>query len=307
MIDSRCGRVLVMFAVSLASSPALAQAPRDGDDPQAAIALGRDAKQRYDQGDWIGALELFDAAEAKAHSPVLLLYIARCERNLGHLVRARDVYARIDRESLAADAPDPFVAARADAHKDLEALIPRLPVVSIDAAGLPAEVAIDIDGVIVSRDRPRLEVDPGPHVAHARAGDRDVAQVAFRAEEGKPLSVRLWSVATGSSGHAHEPSAGPGILGVGLGAAGLVAGLVTRLVAFHEVADVRSRCIDMHCLIGDEGEISTAETLQTVSTVALVAGGVLAAGGAFLLVTRARRPTAAIRVAPAGVAIVAVF
>ena len=295
------------LAISSWALPALAQPAAD---VGTAVTLARDAKERYDAGDWQGALVLFEAAEKKAHSPVLGLYIARCQRQVGRWLLAREVYSRVAAEELAPNAPEPFVNARSDARRELEVLEGRIPRVTFELVGIPAEATVELDGVVVARGdlTTPMRLDPGSHVAVATSRGGELARIQFVADEGRTSQVRLEvRAATKASPPRAAPprktpgSYVPGVVLLGAGVAGLAAGTVTRVVAFQKVADVEGRCFGNRCLAADESEIGTAETLQTVSTVCFVVGGAAAAAGVVLLIVRpggTDAPSAALRLSP---------
>jgi hypothetical protein len=317
---------MLLLATIPIAAPALGQPHGDAADAREAIALGREAKEKYDRGDWAGALELFEAAEQKAHSPVLLLYIARCQRNLGRLLRARDVYRRIAEEPLPAGASAPFLAARSDAASDLQALTPRIPRLSVDTSRLPAGAVIELDGEVVEASRlgQPLAVDPGAHELRARLGSREVARAAVRADEGGSHQVRLVPRAATTPppkpspkvvpGGDTKPEAEggsyvPGAVVLGFGVAALAAGVALRVVALQKIDDVESRCVGTSCLAEDEEEVDTAIAMQTASTVCFVVGGAAAATGVVLLLVRpgGGDPAVALRVLPNGVGVAGTF
>lgn len=289
-----------------------------------AVALARGAKERYDQGNWAEALTLFEQAEAKAHSPVLLLYAARCHRNLGHLVRAHATYRQVADEQLPDNAPEPFRQAQRDAKGDLEALEPRLSRVVLDRSRAPASWTIEIDGIPRTGAEPIL-LDPGKHVLATKEGDAETSRQEFTLREGETLPLAVGAATPSEpkpSGPVTPPPANqaeegptaadyaPGIVLLTLGAGGLAAGIATRVIAFQKVSDVKERCAGNVCLAADRDEIESADTFQTVSTVAFVVGGVAAATGIVLLVVLpAQRsgPSVSLRVQPGGVAVEGTF
>ncbi len=285
-----------LLLVALATTPTSAWA-QGGGDTQTAVTLAKAAKAKYDQGDWQGALELFEAAEAKAHSPVLLLYAARCNRNLGKLVRAREQYRAVTLEALGPNASAPFLAAQKDAADDLEALEARIPTIVIDRTQAPAAWEVSIDDVVTVLAQ--TAVDPGPHVVRARLDGVVQFEQSLTLAEGKSETVTIAAAkpsapaptsrpeplpepdrATGSDPAALAP--GLTVLGVGVAAAAVGVGL--RIAALETVSDVKDRCLGQSCLAEDLAEVERAETFQTVSTVLFVAGGAAAAAGVVLLI-----------------------
>lgn len=281
--------LLIASLAGLAGVPnARAQAPPSA---QQANELAREAKAKYDQGDWAGALALFESAEALAHSPVLLLYAARCQRNLGKLARARELLERVVAEKLASDAPAPFVNAQKDAAGDLQALEARIPKIIINRGEAPASWVVEIDGVRVERE---LEVEPGNHRVVAKEGGemRFEREVAVAEGASVTVAVRAAGRAPGAMAppdpHPDEASSAvllvPGLVALGVGTVGVGIGVALRAMALETVSDVKDRCIEGRCLESDEAEIEDAETLQTASTILFVAGGALAATGVVLLI-----------------------
>jgi hypothetical protein len=89
---------------------------------------------------------------------------------------------------------------------------------------------------------------------------------------------------------ARRGSVVPGAVALGVGGVGLAVGLVSGLVASGRIGDIKSRCRTIdgseHCLVADIPERDSAQTLITVSTVGLVAGGAALLAGTALLIFR---------------------
>lgn len=316
----RRGWLLSAVVCALAAAPVPARA-QPAEAPTA-VSLAGEAKAHYDRGEWAEALSRFEQAETLAHSPVIVLYIARCQRNLGRLVAARDSLRRVTTEELAADAPPPFVTAKADAENDLRALEPRIATVTVEVDPALADATIELDDrELGSGERSSVAVDPGQHVVRAKRGANVVTEVAFSAAEGQSQSVALRVATTApppvpspvpaaDTGDGSGGSLVPGIVVIGLGTAGLAAGIVTRVMAFQKVSDVKDRCVDGHCLLEDESEIDSANTLQTVSTICFIAGGAAVAAGVVLLVVAPGgedQPAVSLRAGPTWVGVDGVF
>ncbi len=88
-----------------------------------------------------------------------------------------------------------------------------------------------------------------------------------------------------------------GFIGLGVGAAGLVVGSVSGLVAMSRHSTLESDCPTGKCRSSDQSTIDGFRTMATVSTVGFVIGGVAAAAGGALLLT-APRPAQSGRVEP---------
>lgn len=309
---------LVLLLGGFASAP-LDVEGQPAAERQSAITLGREAKEHYDRGDWRIALDLFTAAEARAHSPVLLLYSARCHRNLGQLLRAREIYRALLVEQLASDAPEPFRNAKSDAEKDLQTLVERVPRFTLRANGLPSDAVIEVDKLPLSAERrgAPIEADPGVHVARAMQAGRQVAEAQFQLREAESITVTLTVAPAGSpppSSATPALSRDPaldilGSVALVLGAGGLATAIATKVISFDIVDDVESRCEGVHCLARDEAEIDRAYAMQTGSTVAFVLGGLFTVTGLVLLIVgaRAEPKPVALEVGPLGLRLYGTF
>jgi hypothetical protein len=146
-----------------ATSPALAQSD---DDRAGARAAASEGLKAYEAKRWGEALDLFTRAESLVHAPPHLLYMARANQQLGHLVKARELYLRIRSENVTPDKPRAFQEAQADAVKELAAIDPDIPYVKVvvtGAGGKAFTVTADgapISSALVGVSRP---FDPGPH------------------------------------------------------------------------------------------------------------------------------------------------
>ncbi len=270
------------------------------------MALAQEARQKYDRGDWDGARQLFEAANDKAHSPVLTLYVARCFRNAGQLLRARAVFQEVVNEVLPSDANQQFRAANKDAADDLSELERRIPRLAIAVVGGHKTSTVDLDGTLLSTAdlAQPVWVDPGARVVRLLSDGVEVARRAVVAEEGKVVPVELSapppaggppkaapSAPAASSEESGKPlvaegSLLPGLLTMALGATVGAVGVGTRVVAFDKIDGVRSRCVGSRCLGSDEAEVRLAENLQTASTVCLVVGGAALAAGVVVTIVR---------------------
>src|SRR5690606_12046991 len=127
-------------------------------------AAATDGAKAFVDGDYPRAIEMFTRAEGVVHSPTHLLFIARSYGKLGQLVKAREAYLKITRETLPAGAPEAFKRAKAEATDELAALEPRIPYVSVVVQGAgPDPITVNMDEVqipptLVGIPRP---IDPG--------------------------------------------------------------------------------------------------------------------------------------------------
>ncbi len=166
---------LTAVAIALASLVSFAGPAWAGGsaaDREAARTLADKGYEAFEAKEYRRAADLFRQAEARFHAPPHFLYLARAQVKLGLLVEARDTYARIVAERLAADAPTPFRDAQTSARGELgevEALTPRLVVTFVDAAPPGARVVLDGEPLEAALlDHPLLR-NPGAHTVVAEA------------------------------------------------------------------------------------------------------------------------------------------
>lgn len=306
--SKRLARALLLAAGLTFTAPGAAQPS----DSQGAVVLAHEARQKYDRGDWAAARDLFASADTKAHSPVLRLYMARCDRNLGRLLAARAIYRSVIAEELPPSASPPFVAAQREAEGDLRELEPRIPTLDLSRVSGDAEVWLDGAVLDTSALAGPVPVDPGAHVVTLRRSGVVLATKDVEVKAGQVAAVELsLSAPTTAEPKLEAPPAKPApattsaaptadraapvvasgsllpgvltLIGGGLIVGG---GIGTRVAAFDLVDGVRSRCEGTRCDASDEANVTLAEDLQTASTVLLVVGGAALAGGVVLTIVR---------------------
>lgn len=197
-----CAVTLLALAVA---SPARAQSDAD---KAAARQLATDGIVLYRAGKYAEALDKLERAEALYDAPVHLLYIARCQAQVGKLVESAETYRKLVRLELDPSASQPFKDAQAAAGPELEKLTPRIPALRLELTPARVEgLAITIDGVpvpaaILGVDRPS---NPGEHRVELRApGYAAVSETVTLAEgDKKKLPLRLVQSST------TEPSVAP--------------------------------------------------------------------------------------------------
>ncbi|HEX4341402.1 MAG TPA: hypothetical protein VH062_36085 [Polyangiaceae bacterium] len=193
-LDLRLTRALAgaaLVGVIAVSAPASAQSDEARAGARAAATQGA---QAFGEKRWADSVDLFTRAESLVHSQVHLLYTARSYEKLGQLVKAREAYIKITNEDLPAGASQPIRSAKADAEKELEALEPRVPYVSVVVQGVgPKPVTVTMDGVqvppaLIGVPRP---VDPAEHKFEAVAEGMDSAVSSIVVREGRSETVVL--------------------------------------------------------------------------------------------------------------------
>jgi hypothetical protein len=335
--DLRLSSVVASAALvgsTVFSVPGYAQTDDQRSGARAAATQGGKA---FSEKRWADSIDLFTRAESLVHSPVHLLYMARAYTSLGSLVKARESYIKITNEDLPAGASQPIRQAKADAEKELEALEPRVPYVSVVVqGGGPKPVAVAMDGIqvppaLIGVPRP---VDPGDHKFEATSEGMDSAVSSIAVREGRSETVVLTLhpaagapatpvVAPGpgteapgitpvgapppapeaDSGHAISPitwvALGVGVVGIGVGTG-------FALSSSSKVDDANKLCTlgPAHDSCPADGSAQKldddARTARTISLVGFIAGGVGLATGATLLVVGLthKKPAAAASITP---------
>jgi len=304
---------LLVAALLAVSSHAFATPLDDSTpDPGAqALELGRAALAAYTAGSWQSAYDQFGAAEQIVHSPVFVLYMARCKRNSGQLLAARELFRAVVSERIAADTPGPWQQAVASAHAELGTLQQNVPSVWIRDASASDLARTTLDGrsVPTLMNGMELELDPGKHVFEISHPQGSRSIVVVQLSEGRrrvpvvlssPSEVaRTQHPAPASpSGAGHAPTFPTrkvvGYTALGLGALGVTLGAISGLSAKSRSDSLRKDQCDSSgdCYPDARAEAETASAWATVSTVGFVFGGAfLAAGTAVFVFTPSPTPS----------------
>jgi len=277
--------VLLAAALSVAGLPTNAEAEPSA---QQALDLAYEADDLFAKGKWDEAYSRFQRADALAHSPVFVLFMARSKKNAGKLLEASALYERVATEKLAFDAPKPFRAASSDAASELAELRGRIPHVRVVVVGAPpGSLDVRVDDEPIEIDK-RIALDPGEHVFSAKAMQLEKRERVVLAAGAQEVRVELSFVEPRAT-EAKSPKRGslaPGIAFVSLAAAGLELGAIMGGLATKTSNDVKAGCIDDHCLKSDAADLDRARLFANVSTGAFVAGGAFMVTGIVLFVVR---------------------
>lgn len=289
---------LLFLAAVLVSAGARAE-PTEAD-----IATARELTEQaftaYDANDYVKAEDLFERASQLYPAPTIYLGLARTRVKLGKYVKARENYNSIIKKNLAGDASDAFVEAQEAARAEITEIEPKIAWVTIDVGGVePAEVAITLDGeqlptAALGVKRP---VDPGSHVVRAAGENIEPYEKSFQIAEGQTQNIPLSLIAKPKATPAPipKPADAPapitggsplpvvGFVLLGVGGAALIAGAIAGGVAVGQHSELSDNCVDNRCEPDQYDTLDGFGVTSTVSTVALIAGGVLAATGLTLV------------------------
>jgi len=195
-IQSGATALALPVTLTLLAQPASAQKE---EDVAAARALATQGVTAYGEGRYKDSLDLFTRAESLLHAPPHVLYLARSASKLGQLVRARELFLKLGREELPANAPQAFRDAQTQARTEASAIEPRLASVDITLkTNGCASPKIEMDGKPVSAAVLGVPIpaDPGKHHLAATAeGCRSL-----------PVEVTLTEGGKGNAALVLEPS-----------------------------------------------------------------------------------------------------
>ncbi len=319
----RVGTLALGAILAVLPAPASAQTDEERAGARAAGLAGLEAYQagKYDQ-----AVDYFGRAESLMHAPTHLLYLARGNAKLGHLVSAREYYLKLTQERLSASASKPFRDAQAAGDKELNELEPRVPYVSVVVQGAGAkDVQVTRDGERIPQ--PLLGVphpeDPGTHTFKAVAENMESAASTVTLKEGAhetvlltlspteaPLpaasrpSVRTGTAAFGSDAPPNTDqstshgsglrvagwiTAGVGVVGLSVGTVFLLKSSSTRDKANTLYAACRAADNCKQPGVGDavNSTDSDADSQRAIGAAGMIAGGAALTGGLILLIVDA--------------------
>lgn len=286
----------------------------------AARALAAQGAEAFERREFTQALELFQRASAIIQAPTIMLMEARTLVELGRLVEAADRYGATQRMVSVDPANEAFQQAAADAQRELEPLLQRIPTMRVRVAGLgPGEtVEIQIDGrkilpQLASVDRP---FDPGRHRVDVKGSlggnaTREIALVE-RAHEDVELTLVPPPpvVAKAPPPPPPEPSGGGSarVLGwviTGTGAAFLTVGAISGVAALNHKADLDAVC-KPGCPPSTAADIRAFRTERTLSYVGFGLGALGVGAGTVLLLTSPSQ-SVALGVSPSRISIAGTF
>jgi hypothetical protein len=305
-----CVAVALLLASASPLATTVARADPTAEDLASARELfkeGRALRDRGDKADLPRALEKLRAAHALGQTPITGLELARTYVLVGRLVDAHEVSLGVARLPVAGDETSRSDVARAEAAKLAAALEPRLAKLVVSVKGLPpASVAVvTVDGEpipSVAMGEPR-RADPGAHEVVLTLPDGVQVRSRVEMKEGESRDVVLEAPPPASPGPAPvvtpEPNELPPsppkrhsnvliVTGATTAGFGLLFGASFGIATLNAKGSLAADCPQGRCGPPHYGELSTAQTDATASTVSFIVAGVGVAAVVIDLILRAK-------------------
>lgn len=203
-----------LWVVGLVSVPSVGWAQSD-EQRAAARSLATEGATAFNEGRFKEAVDYFGKAESLMHAPPHLLFLARAHAKLGQLVKAREAYLKIVKETLAANSPKAFRDAQVAAEAEVRDVEPKIASLTIRIEGGEGatDIAVMVDGVALPNVLVGLAqpIDPGTHRIEAGAtGLRAPSEPVTLAEGEKKSVVLKLEAAPGAAPLVAAPAAAPG-------------------------------------------------------------------------------------------------
>lgn len=310
--------LLGAITTTLAAS---AHADAPGSDHVAAEALFDEGVRLMKTGDYAAACPKLRESQRLDAGVGTLVYLAECYARSGKTASAWATWREAHAAARAAGQADreKMAKARADA---LEAELPRVTVV-VRAPARGTEVKRDDTLVSEGTWGAPVPVDPGEHTFSARAPGKRPWTNSIKIVAGQKLEVVVPALEDEAaaapppqtstpppspveppparSAWSAQRWAGVGVAGAGVVALGVGAFFAAR--ASSTWSDVQARCPSNKCADSSgPSDVDSARTAGNVSTVLVIGGAALVAGGAVLWLTGAPKDkarTRGVRVLPA--------
>jgi hypothetical protein len=262
--------------------------PAHAGDPAAAEVLFQEGRAASDRGDIKTACAKFHESNRLDPAIGTVFNLGDCEEKLGHVATAWRFFREVVQRLPPSDERVPIARDRATA---LEKRIPKLTLRL--APDSPPGTRVLRDGVELGDASmgSSLPVDPGAHMLEVVSPKGPAKKTEVSVAEGEQKTIEL-TVATESSAPPPAATTGNGrrtagyIVG-GIGAAGLLTGIVTGVMALGKKSTVDDHCAETTKRCDREG-FDAAESggkLATVSTIGLAVGVVGLGAGAYLLLS----------------------
>jgi hypothetical protein len=291
-------------------------------DTAAARALAVEGLKLADAGNCADAIDKLARAEKLHHGPIVLSRLGECSINQGKLVDGTEMLRRVLREALPPNPTPALLKARERAQSALDAAKPKIATLTISVKGPPENaLVVTVDGQSVSSalldaGRP---TDPGEHVVDATAPGYLKASKRVTVGAGEKQSVALEiqpdpqaaaqaaaPPPSGGSAFSNREPAGrtsatpgadlgtprsvapnraPAYVAWAVGGAALIVGGGFGAIAMKGKSDLDKQCTGTVCPATAQGRLDSATMAGTISTIAVVVGGIGLTLGTVLYVT----------------------
>jgi hypothetical protein len=309
----------LMLSISLALIAPAALAEPTASDRATARTLAQEGQHALETKNYTMAIDKFSRADSLVHAPTLLLGLARAQVGAMKLVEAQENYNRIIREGVAPGAPKSWSKAVDDANKEVGAISPRIPWVTITVLGPSSpEVVIDSTPVPHASLGVKRAINPGTHKIKFSAEGYLPQEKSVVLTEGQSLSVNVEldqapetapppdkkapaavAVDTSASSGSGEWRRTVAYVAFGVGGASLIVGGVAGGLAIAKHSQLADACPDPNnCDASQRANIDSYRRLGTIADVGFIVGGVGLAAGVVLLVTQPKEPTTGTKVTP---------
>jgi hypothetical protein len=281
------GFAALSLALSI-SAPAEAQPPR-GDAP----GLFQRGRELYDKKRFDEACELLAQSDRMEPAVGTLGLLASCEEERGRLAAAFRAYVETaERAKLAKDPREAFARERAGTLRE------RVGFLIVRTKGSEPGLEVTCQGQRL-RIGELVAFDPGRHSVAARAPGKREAVMSVTVGVRQTVEVSVPELAAegsapGSTGDGSGAAGSPwplqrtlGWVGVGVGGAGVVLGVIAGGVVLAKQGDLDD---DPGCpdACRDRDAVSSYNTMRGVSSAGFIAGGVVLAAGVVLVLTAPR-------------------
>lgn len=309
-------RSLLLFALSSSVLPAVAFAQSDvaagpsAERERELTAQYQQAQDHYLAKRYTEALPLFEQVSRELDSPNAQLYVARCHRQLDHVVEAHAAMTEtVEMATARAEAEPRFSTTRDEATKELAELETRVGRVTVELADPPDGLVVEMAGrpITLGED---VVVAPGEIRIDALVPGRPLHRQSVRADAGARVVVRLDlprppppaveptpatsvapvppSVPVPAIGPDGESSGGGVRIGgyvlLGASAAGFVTFAVAGIMANNRFSDLEETCGRQCTDPSFNDEIDGGRTMDLVANVGLGVGLGLGVAGALMVI-----------------------
>ncbi len=269
-----------LVLVGLLASSLLVGAPgraQDTRDPAAAEELFRQGRAASQNKDFGTACAKFRESNRLDPAVGTVFNIADCEEKLGRLATSWTLFQEVIQRLPKDDDRRAIASQRA---RELEARAPTLTVHLVHSDR--SDVVVRRDGVVLgaaSLDTP-LPVDPGEHQVLVEApgtenagfrtqviaGDHATLEVTLGARTSEPASNPRLAASSQRPNHTAAYVAG------GVGAAGIITGVVAGLIVLTKKSTVDTECANKLCSQAGLEAASSGKTFGVITTIGFITG-----------------------------------